>query len=181
MLFLFSSIALAGAPIDIHVERQIDASPEAVWAVLGTEFAEIDDWATIVSHSAPVDQADVIGGYPAIEGAPVAARGCNTRLGDFQEVLVAYSDEERMFSFRAEGLPKMMEKSQNTTRVSSAGEGASVVTIDVALEVRGPAKMMKKMLKKKMGKMLDGLLGDLETYVETGEPSLSKKAAQGVS
>lgn len=162
--------------IDIHVEREINASADEVWALLGGGFAEIGDWATLVDASREMADSDIPAGFTVDPDAPVLGRYTATGFGEPGEVLVNYDDEQRTLTFWATDLPGMLLHSQNTQQVVAIDEDRCLVTFDVHAEPK--RKFMGKMISKKFGEGFLGVLDDLAVHAETGNVSADKAAAQ---
>ncbi len=93
--------------MDIHIETDINAPADDVWAVLGSRFAEIASWSSTVQSSRPLASEDVPPGFTVAAEAPVPGRETTTRAGTLREFLTEYSDSERVLTFRADGLPRV--------------------------------------------------------------------------
>ncbi|MCP4805506.1 MAG: SRPBCC family protein [Proteobacteria bacterium] len=163
--------------LDLELSRDIDASADAVWEVLGTQYTDVDQWAALVPESREATAGEVLSDWAVAASAPVHARTCVTGFGTLTEVLIAYDDAGRTFTFRPAGLPDMIVYSQNATVVESTGDGTSRVTMRIHMVPKGMGRVMKPMMAKKIEAGLTGFLGDLEHYVENGEPSPAKVAA----
>lgn len=161
--------------VDVHLEREINASADAVWALLGAGFAEIGGWAALVDASREMTLADIPEGLVVAPQAPVLGRWTATGFGEPGEVLVMYSDVERALTFHAIDLPGFLKHSQNTQQVLETGENTCTVTFDIHAQPK--FGFMAKKLESIFSEGLPGVLDDLAAYAETGEQSVAKKAA----
>ncbi|MCP4804616.1 MAG: hypothetical protein GY913_32635 [Proteobacteria bacterium] len=87
--------------VDVHIEREINASADEVWALLGGGFSEIGDWAALVESSWEMEVADVPTAFTVDPDAPVPGRYTRTGFGVPAEVLVNFDDADRTLTFWA--------------------------------------------------------------------------------
>lgn len=163
--------------LDLVIVHDIDAPADEVWEVLGHRYTEIDAWAALVPESREATPDELPADMTPAPTAPVPARTCVTGFGTLTEVLVAYDDDARSFTFQPTGLPGMIASSQNATVVEATGDGTSRVVMHIHMVPQGIGRVMKPMLGKKFEQGLSELLLDLEHYVESGTPSPAKLAA----
>ena len=155
------------APWTCHLEIEIDAPADAVWAILGTRFADVGDWATLIDSSRVMSAAEVPADYRVHVDAPVPGRWTPSKFGEPAEVLVDYSDEDRALTFWAANLPGILVHSQNTQQVTSTGDGTSRVTFDIHAQPK--MKFMRKKMTAILERGIGTVLVDLKVYAETGE------------
>ena len=122
-MLLLTSLALAASRAEI-VERTIDASPEAVWAVL-TDFDAYADWNPWIF--------DATG--EAVEGTDVTVL---SRLGDAEKrgvhAVTAVSPTERL-CWEDTGWFTVLAKGQRCRTLTATGEGT---VLRVELTLSGP-------------------------------------------
>ena len=152
--------------MQLHLEQEINAPAERVWAVLGQQFAEIERWSSTVETSRSLDASEVPAGVVADPAAPVLGRETVSALVTAKEILVRYSDADAELTFAVAGLPKIIKHARNTQGVRALGGGRSVVTFDVDLEAWGPFKVLMPVMRRRMSKTFSKVLGDLRGYVE---------------
>lgn len=71
---LMLASACAPATQEVHGEGEIDAPADEVWNVFGRQFAEMDEWSSIVTDSRAMTDEEVPSRVAAAPGAPVPGR-----------------------------------------------------------------------------------------------------------
>ncbi len=169
LLALFSPTA-----IHIHLEEEIDAPADEAWAVLAHRFAEIGEWAPGVETSRAISLDEVPAGFTVAPSAPVPGRVTPNPLGDITEVLTMYSEDDRTFTFEADGLPPIVTHTTSTTRVTELDNGHSLVTFDIEMGFIRPFNVLGPVMQSRLQSSAAGPAGiikDLKTYLESGEES----------
>jgi hypothetical protein len=156
--------------MELRAETIIDAPADAVWAVLGTRFGGIGEWATPISVSA-MDGEACVG----------AIRTCHfTGFGPFKpgtvkEQLTAFDPESRTLAYVAiDGLPKFAEQAVNHFSVQALGDERCVVRSYATLELRGPMRIFGWRVRRRLEKVGSQVLDELRYYVEHGRPHTRK-------
>lgn len=153
--------------IDVHLEVDIDAPADEVWALLGPGFADAADWVNLIDSSRAMTMDEVPAGYTVDPDAPVPGRWTPSKFGDPAEVLVDYSDEDRTLTFWAANLPGILVHSQNTQQVIATGEGTSRVSFDIHAQPK--FRFMRNKVASILERGLGTVLVDLKVKAETGE------------
>lgn len=158
----------------MEIERTVtlNAPSEQVWDLLAHRFHEVGQWAAAINQSSALSTQ--------IGPAGVADRVCDTPDGVFKERVTAFDEQDRSFSYQAyEGLPGFVRQGGNTWRVRDLGSGRSEVHMHMKFDLKPVANLlMGWMLERQMAKAADGVLADLEVYLESGQVSARKRAAQ---
>ncbi len=149
----------------------VNAPAEKVWEVLGRDFANVGNWATLVSHSEANTEA------PVVNNSPVGGRFCNTSLGKISEEFTAYDDQNMSFSFKGVITSIMFNNLINTSKVTAIDDNTSEVTATPNIELTFLGTLMFPLIKLQLSKAVSGGLDDLKYYVENGKPSPAKLAA----
>jgi hypothetical protein len=157
------------------LERDINAPADKLWRILGDGFADIDQWYSLVSESRAFE-GEIPEGLMVAPEAPVPGRVTVTSLATATEILTAYSNAERTFTFDALDMPFFIKVARNTTTVRESGDGA-VATMLLEIELLGPFKVMNEAMAKRMTKSLGGVLEELKHYAETDTLPPAKKEA----
>ena len=153
---------------------RVDASPDAVWDILGPNYVRAGDWASsvYVSGARP--------GTPKVAGAPAAGRTCETSLGPFTETIEAYDPARRHVAYSATGdkMPGFMRGLRNAWTVRPASGGGSEVEMELNADIAFPFNiLMGPMMKMQFGRVLKEATQELKHYAETGQPHPRKVKA----
>jgi uncharacterized protein YndB with AHSA1/START domain len=130
----------------------IEASPEAVWAVLG-DLAATNEW---------------------LPGTVAARMDGSTRIcqtadgGEIREEISAYSAARRTYRYRHIQVPLPIERSTGTFAVEAGASGGAVVVLESEFDALDPA------MESEIERMFDGAL-------EQALESLRRRVEQGVS
>lgn len=152
----------------------VDASAGRVWNILGPNYERAGDWASsvFVSRARP--------GEPAVAGAPVAGRTCETTLGPFVESVVDYDEGRRHIAYSASGakMPGFVRSLVNAWTVAPAGPDRAEVTMELNADIAQPFRFaMGWMMRRQFDRVLGEAIDDLRVYAETGRPSERKVRA----
>jgi hypothetical protein len=145
----------------------IDVPADTVWRILAHRYCDVAEWADLVERSWPMTPEEVPSGVQVAATAPVPGRWVVTRLGELAEVLVDWSEDDRMFQFVAYGVPPFVTRSANRTTVVSVDKGRCRVTLDLEMVLWGPLKVMDPVLAKRIGWVLGPFMADLKRTAET--------------
>jgi len=147
----------------IHFERtlDIDATPDAIWAVLGN-FMHIDEFAPeIVSVDALTKGKDKIG----------SKRRNNFKNGTSLVEEITEWEPKRRYRVRMSEMSSMpLHEAYSAMSIKPTGSGRSMVTWDMDYRVKfGPLGWLlgQTMMKMMMGKILDGNLKGLADKVQS--------------
>ncbi len=149
----------------------VNAPAEKVWGVLGRDFANVGNWATLVSHSEVNTEA------PVVNNSPVGGRLCSTSIGKISEEFTAYDDQNMSFSFKGVITSKLFSNLISSNKVTAIDDNTSEVTVTPNVELTFLGTMMFPLIKLQLSKAVSGALDDLKYYVENGKPSPAKLAA----
>ena len=155
----------------VKLDLDINAPAEKVWQVLGQQFAEIDNWATIVEASRPLEMDEVPAEYQVATEAPVPGRVTKTPLAELREVLVSYSDAARELVFQGIDKPFFASFAQNHSKVSENGPDRSTVTFEIEMGIKGIFNLFSPLLSRRFHATYSRVQQDLKTFVETGQPA----------
>ena len=184
-LFLLAASALSqtvpteaadlGPGVHIHVEREVNASADAAWALLAHDFADIESWSSKVVASRAMTTEDVPARFSVDPDAPLPGRVVTAgKFGELTETLVMYDEAGKTFRFAGDGLPKILPYAGNTQAVVDLGQGRSRVTWDIYVVPKGMAKLMKGKIAKRMESGLSQTLDEAVAAIEASEPVVSR-------
>lgn len=160
--------------MNIQKTVTVNASAERVWDILGPNYERAGDWASsvFVSRARP--------GTPAVAGAPVAGRTCETTLGPFTESVVDYDETRRRIAYSASGakMPGFVRSLVNAWTVTPAGPDRATVTMELNADIAQPFRLaMGWVMRRQFDRVLGESIDDLKVYAETGRPSERKVRA----
>jgi len=156
--------------MEIQLKQDINASADRVWEVLGGKFAEIADWAPRIEWSRAMKMSEVSNEFKVAESAPVPGRVTPNPLGDVYEVLTMFSDEDRSFTFEANGPAPLFSHVLNTTKINPLDATSCVVTFDLQLTPKGIFNLFAPLLKRRFQTSKFGPAGvikDLKVHIES--------------
>ena len=154
----------------LRLEKEINASADKVWGVLAHQFAEIGEWAPHIEYSRIIEDSEVPTHFKVADSAPVPGRATPNPLGEVTEVLTMYSENDKAFTFEADGPRPIFNHTQNTTHVIDQGADKCLVTFDLELMPKGVFKLFKPVLERRFKTSVfgpAGVINDLKDYVET--------------
>ena len=156
-----------------HRSEVIDVSAEALWQIVGTDFAEVYKWATSVDHSEGT-------GSPEFDGASCSTRGCTLNAKGFNEIdesLIQFDNDKMDLTYKVSaGMPGFIKLAQNHWEVIEVGENQSALQMTVTMEMKPfLGSIMGGSLQKNLKNLLPTVSNDLKVYAETGEVSESKR------
>ena len=155
--------------MNIKKEIIVNKSASEVWEVLGNQFPEAYKWARGLDHSEGHGEA-------RFEGASCSNRTCEVPgFGKIQEVIKKFDPENHVLIYQVtQGFPGFITSAINTWKLTSSGMNTKV-EMDMIMNTKGiKGALMGPMMKMNLSKTVAGVLSDLKTYVETGEPSVQK-------
>ena len=155
--------------MELQLTQEINAPAKKVWEVLAHQFAEISEWAPNIESSRAIEMSEVPTGFKVAENAPVPGRVTPNPLGELTEVITAYSEKKKSFTFEVAGPAPLFSHTANTTKVVEQGTDKSIVTFDLQLSPKGIFNLFSPLLKRrfqtsKFGPA--GMIRDLKNYVE---------------
>ncbi|MEM9214499.1 MAG: SRPBCC family protein [Cyanobacteria bacterium P01_F01_bin.150] len=97
----------------------VNASADCLWEIMGTQFADISNWASGVYAS----QGHYNGAK--LQGAPYSGRICETSIGTLKEQILIYDDQNKTVSYDAKSaqLPFFVTHMVNTWTFTPLAKG----------------------------------------------------------
>lgn len=144
--------------IAIHID--IDSS----WKVIGLDFAHPYKWASGVNHSE--------GHGKHLGNTTCDARACKIVLGNIEEKLTYYSDENFHLAYIVtEGMPKMVKTATNEWKLTFLTSYKTKLNIKMEFIFQGIlGVLMQPLMKIKLKKMAQEMVEEFAFYVEKGNP-----------
>lgn len=156
----------------ITKELSIEKPAADVWEVLGTQFGEIDKWASIIHKSE-------VSGKPTVPGATFSIRSTETTGGPTKQELLEYDAEKFIIAYKAiAGTPFFIKSIFARWTLETKGDESTKLVLDFSFETKGLLGiLLAPIAKNKLTKVGDELLDDFKFYVENGQPHARKLAA----
>lgn len=159
--------------MELNEQFEIDAPVEKTWAVVGTGFGDIGQWATSVVASRLGGRL----GVGAHRTCKVAAFG-PIDGGEIVEELIAFEPSKRRLAYHAtSGLPAMMLAAGTELTVEPIGGERSRVTARATIELAWWARAFSPLLKRRIHTDLQRFAEELRYRVERGCPHPRKAKA----
>lgn len=152
--------------MQVHLETEIAAPADKAWAVLGSDFAGIDRWSSVVKTSRPIGHDEVPSSVTVARSAPVPGRETKTKV-TLTEVLTKFDDDRRSLTFVGTGLPPIVRRAENTQSIVETGPGSSKVVFEVEFDFKGPFGVLGPIMAKRMSSTFGAVQEDLKKYLET--------------
>lgn len=160
--------------LDIKLSKEIDASADNVWEILGPNFLTISEWGTGIISS--VDNADA---SIKFDKAPAGGRICDVKgFGKFDERILHYAHDKREITWSANSpkIPGFVKGLQNAFKIEQLAGEKSKISSNLTADLRGIGGfLLGGQLKSNFQKAIEIFLLDIKVYAETGEVSQRKK------
>ncbi|MEL6106528.1 MAG: SRPBCC family protein [Planctomycetota bacterium] len=146
----------------------ISATPERVWSILGRDFGGLEKWASAIQTAELTKLAN--GG---------TQRHCQTSMGVVKESVTIYDEAAKELAYQViDGLPSVVSTATNHWDVVSSGEGGSIVTMQLHLEMHPntPASVAASVRDGLLG-MTRGIGEELAYFANHGQPHPRKLAS----
>ena len=143
----------------VHLDRELAASAEDVWRVVGERFGDLT-WSEGIDASHLEGELGV-GGVRICRFEPNAF----SREGVVRERLTEFDREARVLAYVAENMPGVMRCASNRWSVVSLGPDRCRVEMRAAVELRGIARLFAPLLGLGLRRMGSRTLQELEAYV----------------
>ena len=69
-------------------------------------------------------------------------------------------------TFAGLGLPRIVRQALDTQHVKDLGDGTSLVSFEVRMDLVGPFALLSPLLRRRMARTFSGVLEDLQLHVE---------------
>ena len=139
----------------------INTSADKVWEILGTNFNEISEWASLVLESQAIPD------LPTGSGRICQVKG----LGETYEKLENFDNQNREFTFtlKSAKLPFFMRRIANTWHVEPQGDNQAQVSVSSDITLLPLfSQLLSGKIHKGLVKSADDLLAELKYFAENG-------------
>ena len=149
--------------MDIIKKITIDKPVEEVWEVLGNQFGEVSNWASIISDSK-------VYGESKVNGVDFSIRETNTSKGITKQEITSFNPENHSLSYKSiSGTPPIIKEVRANWSLTNKGSNTTSLVMDFTADMKGLGFILAPLVKKKLGKIGDDLLEELKYYVENGK------------
>ena len=149
--------------MDIIKKITIDKPVEEVWEVLGNQFGEVSNWASIISESK-------VYGESKLNGVNYSIRETNTAKGITKQEITSFDPERHSLSYKSiAGTPPIIKEVRAHWRLANKDANTTNLVMDFTADMKGLGFILVPLVKKKLGKIGDNLLEELKYYVENGK------------
>ena len=149
----------------LHLETEINAPADTAWQALGPSFAQIDEWASFVQTSRPIDRSEVPDDLTVDPTAPVPGRETTTKA-TLIEVLTNYDDAGRTLTFHGVGVPRIVTRARNVQSIRTTSPTTSTVVFEVDFDLWGPFRIFDPILRRRMAATFGDVQADLKRHAE---------------
>lgn len=160
--------------LDIKLSKEINASADKVWEILGPNFLSISEWGTGILTSVNNPQADI-----QFEKAPAGGRFCEVKgFGKFEELILHYSHTDKEITWSADSpkIPAFVKGLQNAFKIDDLGPNKSKISSNLTADLTGiMGSLLGGKLKSNFEKTIHVFLSDIKIYAETGKVSPRKE------
>ncbi|MEM9466767.1 MAG: SRPBCC family protein [Actinomycetota bacterium] len=141
-------------PHRVRIERTLDESPAAVWAVLA-DFANIADWngGVTTSHATGSHETVGVGAQRHCDLAP---------MGELEETVLVWEPDQRMV-ISIDSAKRIPVKRGEMTFEMSPADGGTAFVLDYGFQAKGGpiAPLVGRMLTGQLEKGFSGFIDDL--------------------
>jgi hypothetical protein len=151
---------------NIHVEKELTINKEtnAVWGVMGLQFAEVHLWSSNFMNSKP-------GGTKVFNDLEYSERVTITERGETIQVLDEFDSKNYSLKYHiTEGMPGIAKSASGTWSLKASKNNQTKVTIAFDMETKNAfGYLLSSVIKLKIGKSAEEIAEELKFYVENGK------------
>lgn len=146
----------------------INQSIDAVWEVLGNQFGQISNWASLIRESKVYGEAK-------LNGLNYSIRETNTLSGITKQEITSFKPENYSLSYKSiAGTPPIIKEVRAQWSLTKKDSNSTDLVMDFTADMKGLGFILAPIAKIKLNKIGDELLDDLKYYLENGKPSPRK-------
>ncbi len=153
----------------------INASADRLWEIMGTQFADVSNWASGVYAS----QGHYQGDTP--QGAPYSGRFCETSIGTLKEQILRYDDQNKIVSYDAKSkqLPFFVTNMENTWTFTPLAGGRCKGEMNMEVSLLPVFNLiMGPLMKMRMSGVVNQTIEELAYFAENDAVHPRKLEAQ---
>ena len=146
---------------------------ENVWEVLGDQFGEISNWASVISESK-------VFGDSKLKGLNYSQRETNTTQGITVQEMTSFNPKQYSLSYKGiSGTPFFIKSTNAKWSLSKKNEGSTQLNMSIDIQTKGILGfILGPVVKLKLGKLGGGLVEELKYFLENGVPHPRKMATK---
>lgn len=136
---------------------------EKVWEVLGNQFGQISNWASLIKESK-------VYGDSKLNGVDYSIRETTTLKGITKQEMTSFEPENYSLSYKSiSGTPPIIKEVRARWSLTNKDSNTTALVMDFNADMKGLGFILAPIVKKKLGKIGDELLEELKYYVENGK------------
>jgi uncharacterized membrane protein len=144
----------------IAINKPIDD----VWEVLGNQFGQISNWASIIRESKVYGEA-------TLNGLNFSIRETNTLSGITKQEITYFNPENYSLSYKSiSGTPPIIKEVRAQWNLTKKDSNVTDLELDFTADMKGIGFILAPIAKIKLSKVGEELLDDLKYYLENGKP-----------
>lgn len=150
----------------MHITKKttIDKPIEEVWEVLGNQFGQISNWASIINESK-------VYGESKLKGINYAIRETDTAQGITKQEVTSFDPKKHSLSYKSiSGTPPIIKEVRAHWSLAKTNSNFTNLEMDFKADMKGLGFILSPLVKIKLGKIGNELLEELKFYVENGQP-----------
>ncbi|MDB4286150.1 SRPBCC family protein [bacterium] len=159
---------------EVHAKEEvlIEKDIEAVWEVMGSQYAQVHLWSSNFKASKP-------GGKPKLPGLDYLHRATQTTRGETLQELDEFDPVHHSLSYHiTKGAPKIAKEASGIWSLKSMGPEKTRVVLEFHMATKGVLGLvMIPLIKKNIGKAAAQIGEELKYYMEKGKPHPRKVAS----
>lgn len=149
--------------MDINKKITIDKPVEEVWEVLGNQFGQISNWASLIKESK-------VYGESKLNGVDFSIRETNTLKGITKQEITSFEPEKHSLSYKSiSGTPPIIKEVRANWSLAKNDSNTTKLVMDFTADMKGLGFILAPIVKIKLGKIGDELLEELKYYLENGK------------
>jgi carbon monoxide dehydrogenase subunit G len=147
----------------------INAPAKKVWDILATNFEQVGDWASSISHSA----------CNTALAAGEQGRVCHTDFGIVEETITQFDVQNGIYAYRTEKPLFFIRKASNQVHVQADGIEATRLEMQAEVDLLPILGwLMRPLIAEQLHTMMNRFVEELRNYAETGNVHPRKVRAQ---
>ena len=150
--------------MNIIKKTTINKPVEEVWEVLGNQFGQISNWASLIKESK-------VYGDSKLSGVNYSIRETNTLKGITKQEITSFEPVKHSLSYKSiSGTPPIIKEVRAHWSLKKNESNNTMLVMDFTADMKGLGFILVPIVKKKLSKIGDELLEELKYYLENEKP-----------